>query len=351
MEAQRVAELVDLRSDTVTRPTAAMRDVIATADVGDDVYGEDPSINALEHEVARRFGHGAAVFVPTGTMANLIALRLLCEPGEELLCDADAHVVSYEAGAAAVYGGIQTRTMVVPRGILTTEVVEPQIRDAGYHTVATKALSVEQTHNRGGGAVYPIATLKELRALADAHSLLVHCDGARVWNAHVASGVELADYGALFDTMSVALSKGLGAPAGSLVLMKDARWEERARELRHRLGGAMRQAGVLAAAGSYALQHHLARLGDDHLRARRLAEGIATVVPESVRPAEVDTNIVVVDLTGTPVDTTTLADACRRAGVLISALGPRRVRLVTHLDIDDDGVERALEVITAALGG
>jgi threonine aldolase len=326
-----------------------MREAIANADVGDDVYGEDPSINALEAEVAELFGHGAAVFVPTGTMGNLVSLRLLCEPGQELLCDADAHIVSYEAGAAAAYGGIQTRTMVAPRGLLAADVVESQIRSGGYHLVATAALAVEQTHNRGGGAVYPLATLKELRALADAHSLRVHCDGARIWNAHVATGVELAEYGGLFDTMSVCLSKGLGAPVGSVVVMKDAGRAEVARELRHRLGGAMRQAGVLAAAGRYALTHHLTRLADDHRRARRLAEGIAAVAPGVVDLDTVETNMVVLDLADAPVDTAALDTACRAEGVLISALGPRRVRLVTHLDVDDEGIARALGALTAAL--
>ncbi len=346
-----MAELVDLRSDTVTRPTAAMREAMAQAEVGDDVYGEDPSINALESELAAMFGHAAAVFVPSGTMGNLVGLRLLCEPGDELLCDADAHIVTYEAGAAAVYGGIQTRTMVMPRGLLTADVVEPQIRAAGYHAVATRGLSVEQTHNRGGGAVYPLAVLKELRALADAHSLRIHCDGARIWNAHIASGVDLDEYGALFDTLSVSLSKGLGAPVGSVILMKEPDREAAARELRHRLGGAMRQAGVLAAAGRYALTHHLTRLADDHRRARQLAEGIAAAAPDVVDVHAVETNMVVLDLTNAPVDTAGLDEACRGQGVLISALGLRRVRLVTHLDIDDEGVERAIGAITTTLRG
>jgi len=340
---------VDLRSDTVTRPTAAMREAMAQAEVGDDVYGEDPSINALEAEVAARFGHDAAVFVPSGTMGNLIALRVLCEPGEELLCDADAHIVTYEAGAAAAYGGIQTRTMVVPRGLLSAADIEPQIRAAGYHAVATRAVAVEQTHNRGGGAVYPIETLKEIRALADQHGLSIHCDGARIWNAHVASGIGLAEYGSLFDTMSVCLSKGLGAPVGSVVVMKDAGRAEAARELRHRLGGAMRQAGVLAAAGRYALTHHLDRMADDHARAQRLVDGIAAVAPDVVDRNAVETNMVVLDLSSAAVDTAALDAACRSKGVLISALGPRRVRLVTHLDVDDDGIERALDAITATL--
>jgi threonine aldolase len=347
----RVASVVDLRSDTVTRPSSAMREVMAQAEVGDDVYGEDPSINALEAEVAERFGHGAAVFVPSGTMGNLIALRVLCEPGEELLCDADAHIVTYEAGAVAAYGGIQTRTMVVPRGLLSAEVIEPQIRADGYHAVATKALAVEQTHNRGGGAIYSFEALKDLRALADSHGLSIHCDGARIWNAHVATGVDLADYGALFETMSVCLSKGLGAPVGSLVLMKDPAKEEVARELRHRLGGGMRQAGVLAAAGLYALHNNIARMADDHRRAQQLADGIATVAPGVVDRSAVETNMVVLDLSSARVDTAALDAACRAKGVLISGLGPRLVRLVTSLDVDDDGIDRALDAITSELGG
>jgi threonine aldolase len=344
-----VAELVDLRSDTVTRPTAAMREAMARADVGDDVYGEDPTVNALEAEVAELFGHAAAVFVPSGTMANLVSLRLLCRPGDEVICDADAHIVSYEGGAAAVHGGIQTRTPVAERGLLTAAVVAPQIRFAGYHTVPTTALAVEQTHNRGGGAVYPLDTLKELRGLADEHALTMHCDGARIWNAHVASGVALADYAALFDTMSVALSKGLGAPVGSLVLMRDEAMAEQARDLRHRLGGAMRQAGVLAAAGRYALAHHLERLADDHARARRLAEGIAEVTTGVVDPSQVETNMVILDLTQAAGDAHAVAEACRAEGVLVSVVAPRRMRLVTHLDVDDAGVDRALTAIRAAL--
>jgi threonine aldolase len=344
-----VPAIVDLRSDTLTRPTDAMRQAMANADVGDDVYGEDPSINALEAEVAALFGHGAAMYVPSGTMGNLVSLCLLCDPGEELLCDADGHIVSYEAGALAAYGGVQTRTMVVPRGLLSRDVLEPQIRSLGYHAVATAAIAVEQTHNRGGGAIYPLDQLKDLRALADEHSLPMHCDGARIWNAHVASGVALAEYGALFDTMSVCLSKGLGAPVGSLVVMKDAAMADKARDLRHRLGGAMRQAGIIAAGGLYAVHHHVDRLADDHTRARRLAEGIAEVAPGVVAPDQVDTNIIVLDLAESGIDAAGLDAACQADGVLVSSVAPRRVRLVTHLDVDDEGIDRALTSICRAL--
>ncbi|MBV9487234.1 MAG: aminotransferase class I/II-fold pyridoxal phosphate-dependent enzyme [Frankiaceae bacterium] len=326
-----------------------MRMAMADAAVGDDVYGEDPTINTLEREVAELFGHGAGVFVPSGTMGNLIALRLLCEPGEELLCDADAHIVSYEAGAAAAHGGIQTRTMVVDRGRLSREVVEPQVRSAGYHAVATRAIAVEQTHNRGGGAIYPLAELQRLRAMADEQGLSFHCDGARIWNAHIASGVGLAEYGELFDTMSVCLSKGLGAPVGSLVLTKDATLADKARDIRHRLGGAMRQAGVIAAGGLYAVRHHIDRLAEDHGRAKRLADGIAAVTRDVVDPDEVETNIVILDLVESKLDAAGLDQACQAEGVLVSCVAPRRVRLVTHLDVDDAGADHALDVISKAL--
>ncbi|HET7529906.1 MAG TPA: GntG family PLP-dependent aldolase [Mycobacteriales bacterium] len=344
-----MADLVDLRSDTVTRPSDAMRQAMAAADVGDDVYGEDPAVVALEERVAGMFGLAAALFVPSGTMGNQIAIRLVCPAAEELICDADAHIVSYEGGGAAQHGGIQTRTIVADRGLLSTDTVEPQLRLEGYHTVPTRAVAVEQTHNRGGGAVYPLSTLKELRALTTSYGIGLHCDGARIWNAHVAAGVPFPEYGALFDTMSVCLSKGLGAPVGSLVVMADTGMADEARAIRRRLGGGMRQAGVLAAAGAFALDHNIERLADDHRRARWLAESLAEVVPASVRPDETVTNIVVIDLAPAGLDAATVAAGCRADGVLVSVVGPRRIRLVTHLDVDDGGVDRALMSLRRAL--
>jgi threonine aldolase len=341
--------LVDLRSDTVTRPSEGMRRAMADAEVGDDVYGEDPTITALEEKVAALFGHPAALFVPSGTMGNQIAVRLVCPAADELICDADAHVVSYEGGGAAQHGGIQTRTIVAERGKLTPELLEPQLRPEGYHMVATRAVAVEQTHNRGGGAIYPLSLLKELRALTSSYGVSLHCDGARIWNAHVASSVPLGDYGALFDTLSVCLSKGLGAPVGSVVVMSDASMVAEARAIRRRLGGGMRQAGILAAAGLYALDHNVARLADDHARAKRLAIDLADAGPGLVDAERVETNIVPLDLSATTFDSATLAARCRADGVLVSAVGPHRVRLVTHLDVDDAGVEHALTVLSRAL--
>ena len=326
---------VDLRSDTLTRPTPQMRAAMAAAEVGDDVYGEDPAVNRLEEQVADLFGHEAAVFVPSGTMGNQICLRLLVPSGEELVCDADAHVVTYEYGAAAQHGGIQSRT--TPGGPMTAASVEPYLRPAGWGTVATSAVSVEQTHNRGGGAVHPLGVLQELRDLTASHGMALHCDGARIWNAAVATGTKLSEYGALFDTLSVCLSKGLGAPVGSLVVTDAARAKE-ARVLRKRLGGGMRQAGVLAAAGSYALEHHVDRLAEDHRR--------ATLIAETLGVGPVETNIVPVQVEDAPA----LAAAAREQGVLVSVVGPRTVRLVTHLDVDDAGAQRAAGVVGALLG-
>jgi threonine aldolase len=344
-----VPDLVDLRSDTVTRPSEEMRRAMAAADVGDDVYGEDPTVNALEERVAAMFGAPAALFVPSGTMGNQIAIRLICPAADELICDADAHIVSYEGGGAAQHGGIQTRTLVAPRGLLSVDALEPQLRFPGYHAVPTRAVAVEQTHNRGGGAVYPMSTLKELRALTASYDIAFHCDGARVWNAQVASGVSFEDYGALFDTMSVCLSKGLGAPVGSLVVLAAAAMVEEARAIRRRLGGGMRQAGVLAAAGRFALDHNVPRLADDHARAARLAQAVAEVAPAVVQAQDVATNIVPLDLTPLGTDAATVAASCRSDGVLVSVVGPRRVRLVTHLDVDDGGVERAIVALRRAL--
>ncbi|MER6754786.1 GntG family PLP-dependent aldolase [Micromonospora echinofusca] len=338
---------VDLRSDTVTRPTPGMREAMATADVGDDVYGEDPTVNALEAEVAALFGHEAALFAPSGSMANQIALQLVVPPGDELLCDADAHVVTYEIGAAAAYGGISSRTWSPVGADIDPDVVAAMVRPEGYHAVPTRAIAVEQTHNRGGGGVIPLATLRELRRIADDAGVALHCDGARIWHAHVADGVPLAGYGALFDTLSVCLSKGLGAPVGSLVV-GSADKIARARVLCKRMGGGMRQAGILAAAGRYALAHHVDRLAADHAKAARLAEAIA---PFGVLATTVRTNLVPLDLTKAPLDAQALAAAARAEGVLVSVLGPRTARLVTHLDVDDAGIDRAIEVLTRVLRG
>lgn len=337
--------VVDLRSDTVTRPTAAMRAAIAGAVVGDDVYGEDPTIAALEAHVANMFGHEAALFAPSGSMANQIALQLSVPPGDEMLCDADAHVVTYEIGAAAAIGGISSRTWPACGGDIDVDLVASMIRREGYG-VPTRAIAVEQTHNQGGGSIIPLSALRGLRAVANEAGIALHCDGARIWHAHVAEGVPLAEYGVLFDTMSVCLSKGLGAPVGSLVI-GNAERIARARVIRKRMGGGMRQAGVLAGAGLYALAHHIDRLAVDHTRARRLAEAFAPT--GLVDPTRVRTNLVMLDLGKFAIDAPAVAAAAAAQGVLVTAMAPRLVRLVTHLDLDDAAIDRTIEVLTPIL--
>jgi len=327
--------LVDLRSDTVTRPTPAMRAAIAEAEVGDDVYGEDPSVNALEAEVAALLGFPAGLFVPTGSLGNQLGIRLLVPPGKELVCDTVAHIVRAELGAAAALTGVTTRTWRADRGRIDVDAIAELITpDAGPYLVSTAAVAVENTHNFGGGTVQPSAALDDLRRLAREQGFALHLDGARLWNAHVASGTPLPELGAGFDTVSVCLSKGLGAPVGSVLVSSAERIAE-ARVWRKRYGAGMRQAGILAAAGRYALKHHIGRLADDHARARRLGESLG------VDPSTVDTNIVVLDVDDAP----GVAAAAREQGVLISVLSPQRARLVTHLDVDDDGIDRAVKVL------
>jgi threonine aldolase len=323
-----------------------MRAVMVAAEVGDDGYGEDPSVRALEERVAALFHHEAALFVPSGVMANQIALQLLVPPGGELLCDADAHVVTYERGAAAAYGGMSSRTWPTVGADLDVDGIAALIRPRGYDAVATSAIAVEQTHNRAGGAVIPWSVLKQLRALATEHGISLHMDGARIWHAHIADQVPLAQYGRLFDTVAVCLSKGLGAPVGSLVISSAERIT-RARDIRKRLGGSMRQAGILAAAGDYALTHHLDRLRRDHARAARLAAALAPY--GVVDPTQVRTNIVLLDLGSWAMDADKLSQVARDHGVLMSVLGPRLGRLVTHRDVNDDGVDRVIRVLTDLL--
>jgi threonine aldolase len=327
--------LVDLRSDTVTRPSAAMRQAMADAEVGDDVYGEDPTANALEAEVAALLGFEAGLFVASGSLSNQLGLRLLARPGEEIVCDSLAHIARAELGAAAVFSGITFRTWAADRGRLDVERIAALITpDAGPYLVSTAAIAVENTHNFGGGTVQPDDQLAAVRELAVANRLGLHLDGARLWNAHVATGQPLADLAAGFDTVSVCLSKGLGAPIGSVLVASTQRIAE-ARVWRKRYGAGMRQVGILAAAGRYALAHNVERLADDHEHARRLAGALGA------DPQTVHTNIVVLDVP----DAAAVAAAARQQDVLVSALGPRFLRLVTHLDVDDDATDYAIKVL------
>ena len=332
--------MIDLRSDTLTRPTDAMREAMARAEVGDDVYGEDPTVAALEERVAGMFGHEAALFTPTGSMANVLAVASVVSPGEEVLCESSAHIARAELGAHGAISGITMRTWTHPRGQVDLGAIESMYApDMGPFFVRTAAVSVENTHNFAGGSVLPLEELRELRAWADTVGTRIHLDGARLWNAHVATGTPLADYGRIADVLAVCLSKGLGAPVGSLMVgSADAIDEARVR--RKRMGGGMRQMGVLAAAGAYALDHHVDRLADDHAHAKLLGEALG------LDPDSVDTNIVVVDRP----DAQAFVARAAEEGVRIAAVGPRAVRLVTHLDVTRADAERAAAVLSELAG-
>ncbi len=327
--------MIDLRSDTLTQPTESMRAAMAAAEVGDDVYGEDPTVIALEERVAELFGHEAALFTPTGSMANVLAVRSLVQPGEEVLCESRAHIARAELGAHGAFSGITMRTWIDARGQIDLPTIRSLFApDMGPFFVPTAAISVENTHNFAGGAVLPLSDLRDLRAFATEAGAAVHLDGARIWNAHVATGTALSEYGAVADVLAVCLSKGLGAPVGSLMIGSGDAITE-ARVWRKRMGGGMRQVGILAAAGLHALDHHVERLADDHAHARLLAEACGA------DPTLVDTNIVVIDRP----DATDFVVRARAAGVAVATVGPTSVRMVTHLGIDGATAQAAARAL------
>lgn len=340
---------IDLRSDTVTRPSQGMREAMASAPVGDDVYGDDPTVNSLEERVAAMFGKEAGLFTPTGSLSNQLAIRMLVAPGEELIAETNSHIVRAELGAAAVFSGITTRTWPAKNGLLIAkDALDIARPNSGPYLVSTTAIAVENTHNFGGGTVQPLDQIKALRKGADELGLALHLDGARIWNAHVASGVAFNEYGKYFETISVCLSKGLGAPIGSIMLStKDL--ATKARIWRKRYGAGMRQVGLLAGAAHYALDHNIERLAEDHRRAKEIAIAIATVDASLIDPNTVETNIVGLDLSVLPISAAELAARTKEAGLWISALGPKYARLVTHLDFDDAQCAQAIEILKRAL--
>jgi len=326
-----------------------MRDAIASAPVGDDVYGDDPTVNSLEERVAAMFGKEAGVFTPTGSLANQLAIRMLVNPGEELLAETNSHIVRAELGAAAVFSGITTRTWPAAYALLKADdALEIARPNSGPYLVSTTAIAVENTHNFGGGTVQPISEIQKLRKGADDLGLAMHLDGARIWNAHIASGVSFSEYGKYFDTISVCLSKGLGAPVGSVMLSTTER-VSKARVWRKRYGAGMRQVGILAAAAHFALDNNIERLAEDHRRAKVLAQAIHAINSSLIDPATVQTNIVGLDLAALPITAAELATRCREKGLWISALGPKYARLVTHLDFDDDQCAQAIDILKIAL--
>ena len=334
----------DFRSDTVTRPTPAMRAAMAAAVVGDDVWGEDPTVIELQDRVAALLGKEAALFVPSGTMSNLIALRLHCRPGEAVICEAQSHVYFYEQGGYAQVNGVIARPLPGRNGVLQREQLEALPQQDNPHFSRTRLLWLENTHNRGGGKLQPYENVEALCGWARQKGLRMHLDGARLWNAAVASGIALARWTQHFDTASVCFSKGLGAPVGSAIagprdLIREA--------LRHRkvFGGGMRQAGVLAAAALYALDHHVERLAEDHANARKLAAGLRQISGLRLDPETIDTNLVFFHLQPGGLTAAELVERLRGRGILMGETGPCSIRAATHLDVTADDVQQAVEAI------
>jgi threonine aldolase len=338
---------IDLRSDTVTRPTPGMRRAMAEAEVGDDVYGEDPTVRTLEARVAERLGLEAGVFVPSGTMGNQVAIGVHTRPGEEVILEEGSHPFHSENGAMSALWGAQPRTVVGQRGLLTAAQIQAAFRGNDDHLPRSRLVILENTHNRGGGTVWKPAAFSDAVGAARAAGLLVHLDGARLFNAEVAAGVPASTWSRLTDSTTVCFSKGLGAPAGS-VLAGSRAFVAEARRLRKRLGGGMRQAGILAAACLYALDHHLARLAEDHENARVLARRLAEIPGVRLELDRVQTNMVYADL---PVEAPALVPRLRAAGLLVNSVGPHALRLVCHLDVDRAGCERAADILRASLEG
>lgn len=335
---------IDLRSDTVTRPSPAMRKAMAEAEVGDDVYGEDPTVKALEEHTAALLGKEAALFVPSGTMANQIAVGVHAAPGDELLCDPTSHVYVWECGGIARNSGVTARTIVGDNGLLSVADLRDKIRPDDDHYPRTRLVSLENTHNRGGGRVYPLEQVAAISAWARSQGLAMHCDGARLMNAVVASGVPAAEWGRHFDTVAICFSKGLGAPVGSAIAGTKAMIKQ-AHRLRKLFGGGMRQAGIIAAAALYALNHNVNRLADDHAHARILAQAIEETDGLRLESGPVETNLIWIAVDPALGQAADLAARLRAEGVLVSPLGPEVLRAVTHLDISDADVARAADAI------
>jgi threonine aldolase len=336
--------MIDLRSDTVTRPSAAMRKVIADAEVGDDVLGDDPTVQRLEHMAAELLGKEAALFFPTGTMANETALCVLTRPGTEVIVEAHAHFFDWEMGGPAALASVQLRPVPTPDGLLSAALVEAAIRPA--YQLRTAAICVENTHNGAGGRIMPLATLQAIADVARRHQLPLHLDGARLWNASAATGVPEAHFAAHADTVMVSLSKGLGCPVGSLLAGSRAHIDA-ARQVRRRLGGGMRQSGILAAAGIYALKNNRDRLPEDHEHARLLAERIAQL--PGVRVTTPETNIIMIDIEREAVSAGDVVRKMKEQGVLLVEFNPTRVRAVTHLDVSRRDIEQAARALEQVL--
>ena len=340
--------VIDLRSDTVTRPTPEMRKAMAEAEVGDDVFGDDPTVNSLQEYAADLLGKEAGLFVPTGSMGNQVSLGALTAPGDEVLCETGAHFLHYEGGSVAAHLGLMMRPLAGERGVITADQVAPAIRSGSEHNPRTAVVAIENTHNAAGGSVFPIDEARAISKVAHEQGAAVHLDGARLFNAQAATGTPAAEWAACADTLTFCFSKGLGAPIGSMMCSTTEHVAE-ARRLRKRLGGGMRQVGVIAAAARVALETGIDRLAEDHARARKLAEALAEIHPQAVDPGSVETNMIYLDLA--PLGRQAAEVAADLLGEGILALGPpgTSMRLVTHRDVDDAGLHRAITAFRTVL--
>jgi threonine aldolase len=339
-----MSELVDLRSDTVTRPSPGMRRAMAEAEVGDDVFHEDPSVNRLEDIVAALYGKEAALYVASGTMANQIAIRAQTHHGDEIIMERTSHPFNSEAGALAALAGVQVNLIDGRQGIMHVDQIKTVVRTPNVHHAPTALICLENTHNRGGGSIWPLENIRTIREFARSVGVPTHLDGARLMNACVATGLTAKDYAQYFDSCTLCLSKGLGAPVGSLVIGSQE-FIAKAHRFRKQFGGGMRQAGILAAAGIYALEHNVERLAEDHLNAKRLARGIAEIDGLDIDVNTVETNILYFGIRQPELTVPTLLERLKVQGVLMLGTGPNSIRAVTHLDVSKEGIERAVGVL------
>ncbi|MFO7888786.1 MAG: low-specificity L-threonine aldolase [bacterium] len=335
---------VDLRSDTFTKPCPEMREWMKNAEVGDDVFAEDPTVNRLQEEVSSLLGKEAGLFVASGVMGNQVAINAHTQPGEEVILEQNAHIFYYEAGAPAMLSGVQLRTVPGENGILTDAAIEKVIRPYNVHFPPTRLICLENTHNRAGGKIYPLDEIKKIHNLSKKYGLNMHLDGARLWNASVATGISLKEYARYFDSVSVCFSKGLGAPIGSMIV-GSKEFIKKAHRYRKIYGGGMRQAGIIAAGALYAVNNNIKRLSQDHNNAKKLAEGFNSITEFSVDMDNVETNIVMVDIDKNYLTADQVAAKLKKHNILILSVGPQRLRAVTHLDVDSSDIDTAVDAI------
>lgn len=331
-------KIVDLRSDTITKPSSGMRAAMATAEVGDDVFSEDPTVNSLQERIKTLTGKEAALFVSSGTQANQTAINAHTQPGDEIICEYNSHIFNYEAGAPAMLSGAQLHPLHGNLGVIDTDQVVQSIRSKDHHFPRTRLICLENTHNRWGGAIYPLENIAEIRNIADQFGLKMHLDGARLWNASVASGISMAEYSRYFESVSLCFSKGLGAPVGSVVA-GNREFIDHVHFYRKAYGGGMRQAGILAAAALYAIDHNVNRLREDHLRTKILAETLGTLPDFDINPDLVQTNIAIFEVKDKTKSAPAYAEELDREGIKMIAFSSKKLRAVTHLDIDDNDID------------